>query len=315
MVYNTTSIPYQPSDINATLFRLTECLPKHELKLIYQEATDCEIALLKEIRELQSSAGILSNTYREMTDLETTVISIDESTQRSNRNPTLPLIRIPLAYDPTSHGPNYLESTEDMLITDFTPPDRYSTLSALLGRLRDPYDIPPRPYSAIARYRYAATIAAKQRQTSNRKKNPHTVHATDVEQRQRVRERQELLCKLVTKKCYTESQSDVTKLLALWKRISNHRTATVFRKAVQTNEAPGYADRISFPMDLGLIRKMIVAGFITSYQEMHKKMGLICHNCVKFNGRESDYGILTREFERYLDDCFLNVVEKLEKLG
>ena len=34
----------------------------------------------------------------------------------------------------------------------------------------------------------------------------------------------------------------------------------------------------------------------------------ICHNCVKFNGRESDYAILTREFEDYVDEKILEVV-------
>jgi len=61
-------------------------------------------------------------------------------------------------------------------------------------------------------------------------------------------------------------------------------------------------------MDLSLIRKMIVARMIKSYANLHQRIALICHNCVKFNGRESDYAILTREFEDYVDEKILEVV-------
>ena len=55
-------------------------------------------------------------------------------------------------------------------------------------------------------------------------------------------------------------------------------------------------------MDLSLIRKMIVSRMIKSYASLHQRIALICHNCVKFNGRESEYAILTREFEDYVDE-------------
>jgi hypothetical protein len=41
---------------------------------------------------------------------------------------------------------------------------------------------------------------------------------------------------------------------------------------------------------------------IKSYASLHQRIALICHNCVKFNGRESEYAILTREFEDYVDE-------------
>ena len=53
---------------------------------------------------------------------------------------------------------------------------------------------------------------------------------------------------------------------------------------------------------------MIVARMIKSYASLHQRIALICHNCVKFNGRESDYAILTREFEDYVDEKILEVV-------
>ena len=109
---------------------------------------------------------------------------------------------------------------------------------------------------------------------------------------------------------YTAKQVDNTALLALVKRISNHRTATVFRRAVNPLEAPGYTDRILFPIDLTLIKKMVICGYITTFEELHQNIGLICHNCVKFNGRDSDYSMLTREFENYVDDSFLDFMQK-----
>ena len=49
--------------------------------------------------------------------------------------------------------------------------------------------------------------------------------------------------------------------------------------------APGYTERIGFPIDLSLIRKFIVSRVIKSYKDLHQRIALICHNCVKFNGR------------------------------
>lgn len=74
-------------------------------------------------------------------------------------------------------------------------------------------------------------------------------------------------------------------LLTVWKKINSHRTAVVFRRPVNPKEAPGYSTRILFPMDLSLIRKMIVSKTITTLEQLHKWIGLICHNCVKYNGR------------------------------
>ena len=54
--------------------------------------------------------------------------------------------------------------------------------------------------------------------------------------------------------------------------------------------APGYKERILFPLDLSLLRKMIVARMIKSFASLHQRVALICHNCVKFNGR---YVVLT----------------------
>ena len=44
--------------IKPTLYRLTEGLPRHELKLMENEAKECEAALLEEIRILEQTIGI-----------------------------------------------------------------------------------------------------------------------------------------------------------------------------------------------------------------------------------------------------------------
>ena len=77
--------------------------------------------------------------------------------------------------------------------------------------------------------------------------------------------------------------------------------------------APGYKERILFPMDLSLVRKMIVARMIGSYAALHQRIGLICHNCVKFNGRESDYAVLTRDFEDHVDERVLEAVAEMAR--
>ena len=107
---------------------------------------------------------------------------------------------------------------------------------------------------------------------------------------------------------YRKKHEDTTVLLALWKRMSSHRSAAVFRKPVNPREVPLYAEKIAFPIDLSLIRKMITMGVISNFCELHGRIGLMCHNCVKFNGRESDYGMITREFESYADDSIMNCV-------
>jgi len=59
--------------------------------------------------------------------------------------------QLPLAYQPGGGGSqsnggvghiNYLSSVDEILATEFTPPDRYFTVSAVLGRLKDPVKLP-----------------------------------------------------------------------------------------------------------------------------------------------------------------------------
>jgi len=96
---------------------------------------------------------------------------------------------------------------------------------------------------------------------------------------------------------YSREHSATEKLLAVWKKLYMHRSSLVFRRPVNPKEAPGYTDRIRFPMDLSLIRKLILSRHVRNYEGILKQVHLIGHNCVKYNGRESDYALVTREFE------------------
>lgn len=180
-------------------------------------------------------------------------------------------------------------AVDRMLSMEITPPDRYFAISALFGRLREPLAPPLPPNSTIA----AARRANKKRKTNN------TTDASYPHSMIQLRSTPE----------YIRIHKDSTQLLAAWKRLSSHRTAAVFRRPVNPKEAPGYTDRIPFPIDLGLIRKMITASIIKSWADFHQRLTLICHNCVKFNGRESDYGIVTREFEAHLEEVLLQLIQ------
>jgi len=107
---------------------------------------------------------------------------------------------------------------------------------------------------------------------------------------------------------YRRDHTTPDKLLAVWKKLSTHRSSLVFRRPVNPKEAPGYTERIRFPMDLSLMRKLIMSKHIQTYKGILKQVHLIGHNCVKYNGRESDYALVTREFESVATEYVWNAV-------
>lgn len=244
------SAPSTKSDddvVDATLFRLTQGLPRAELQMIISEAEACEAELLKEIELLEQAAA---------------------NPEASKDNPEVKAI---------------LQSV-------LTPMDQYWTASALLGRLRDDLMMPRIPTAAASPYSLMPPA--------------HSKHpAVDASS----------LLALQDIPAYTQKHDQPTHLLSLYKKLQSHRSALVFRKPVKDEEAPGYSDRIRFKMDLGLMRKLITAGTIASYQDFHQYTALISHNCVKFNGRESDYGMLAREFEQAADEMIRAAVLGLKK--
>jgi hypothetical protein len=185
-------------------------------------------------------------------------------------------------------------SVDQILNTEFAPPDRFFTISSLIGRLRDPLAVPLPPTSSRRALQQQHHL--QQQQQGKRKTDAQAL------------DRYQTLLELESHPEYNRKHDDPTQLVAAWKRVSSHRTAGVFRRSVNPKEAPGYTDRILFPIDLQLIRKMISASIIQSYCDLHHQLLLICHNCVKFNGRESDYGIVTRDFEAQVEEVLLQLI-------
>jgi hypothetical protein len=51
---------------------------------------------------------------------------------------------------------------------------------------------------------------------------------------------------------------------------------------------------------------------IVSFADLAEALGWISHNCVKYNGRESDYGLVAREFEHMVDETIWQAVQSFE---
>ena len=136
--------------------------------------------------------------------------------------------RLPLPYQPGGEPGkghiNYLDSADAMLETEFSPPDRYFAISALLGRLREPMKLPYPPNSLRAADFSLNTKSKKNEQELEERKIRLAL------------EKQQSLLLLDTSEIYHMEQPDTTALLALHKKISSHRTAAVFRKPVNPAE-------------------------------------------------------------------------------
>lgn len=218
--------------VDLSLFRLTYGLPRRELRLIVQEATECEAFLLDDIRMLE----------------------------------------LALQSDPIDgEGDNIGDSTTLSFVLDslLTPLDRYWTASALLGRLRSDLCLP-------------SLLTAKRGDTNHSKPQARHMHMTSIQDEKAFIELQTSMNALA-KSFYRDTIPAAT-LLTVWKKISSNRAAAVFKKPVRTEDAPGYAERILFPMELSLIRKRIVTNQIQTFSDLHAALGLISYNCVKYNG-------------------------------
>jgi Bromodomain len=154
------------------------------------------------------------------------------------------------------------ESVKAILESQLTPLDRFWSASALMGRLRNDMQVVPPPNSLALEHTTGGTRGPKR-----------------IDDERRL---QGLLNDNM--KLYSEEMISNQTMLGLWKKISSSKTALVFKKPVRDEEAPGYSDRIKFPIDLSLIRKRIVANDIQTFESFHAAIGLISHNCVKYNG-------------------------------
>lgn len=251
------------------MYRLTKGLPRRELKLMIEESKSCEQAILEEIEQLEKGLG------------EKVASQIKEE-----------------------------ETAElDMILeSDVTPADTFYTVSALVGRLRADMAVPLPPNSTLPEHRLQTGLVGPPNKKKKKDANKDVPKKETEESTLDTHEKRKQLLALEQNPEYTKEHATPTALLALWKKISNHRASIVFRRPVNPKEAPGYAERIVFPMDLGLVRKKISARMIKSYADLHQHIGLIAHNCMKFNGRESDYGVVARDFEANADEFVLVAV-------
>lgn len=265
--------------VDPALHRLTSGMPLHELQNMVKEADDCERALIEEIRILEKEAGVAESD---------------------------------LTAPPTGSSgpmPAHFANVDDMLASDLSAASGFYGVSALLGRLRGPLEMPLPPNAP------AQQVAKK---GGRPKKNPGASAAAaaggDGKEEIERKEKDAALAKtrallaLSKDPTYTKPLENNAPLTALCKKIANHRTSMVFRRPVNPKEAPGYEERIPFPIDVSLVKKMVQAGQIRSFRDLHERMGLISHNCCKYNGRESDYGAVSRDFEAYVDDAIISAV-------
>ena len=155
---------------------------------------------------------------------------------------------------------------QNMLESPITTLDRFYTASAVLGRLRNDMAVPSasnlKAPNRTATEKASLAVESNEDKAFNEFTDPNSpLHLI-----------------------YTETVVDPETLLALWKKISMNRAAFVFKRPVKSDEAPGYTDRIYFPMDLSLVRKRIITNNIQTYVDFHNALALISHNCVKYNG-------------------------------
>jgi hypothetical protein len=301
--------------VEQVLYRLTEGIPRMELKLVANEADDCEKALMQEIQMLeaalkeevgplklpgstedpetqQNKAAAAAAVNKETTtknapqaagqkdgenkaDTATGKAESKDGEKKKESVATEPKDAAAAPKEDTITDTEKLDDTVNMLLENpLTPLDRtYFNLSALLGRLRDDLAIPAirKPHPALL----AATAASS---ASNKKKKTSASNVPTATYPQ--------IVALGNNPHYTYVHPEPpTFLLQVWRKVASHRTAMVFRRPVKPEEAPGYADRILFPMDLSLIKKMISARIICTFSELHQRIRLISHNCVKYNGR------------------------------
>jgi Bromodomain len=320
VVVNTTS-NHGGSDLERTLYRLTRGIPKSELRLMVSEADECEKALREEIAIMEQAlthgidgaASAAADAAMASTDGGGGGVGEESTTT-------------------TIHT---------ILESPYTPMDRFWTYSALVGRLRgDVFAIPSlfalrdekhpdhvRAMDALEKQQQqqqqssqptasaeASSLSAAPEQASSSTSTTTTVSvksagrpATAAAAAADANSNNRALLALMDSPAYHRIETSAN-ILACWKKIFTNRAAIVFKKAVKPEEAPGYVDRILFPIDLSLIRKMIVTRHIQSYATLHQYIALISHNCCKYNGRESDYGIVARDFEGMADHIIRTTV-------
>ena len=307
---------------------MTDGLPRSELLAIVSESEQCETQLEEEIRLLERAQLLQQQQQPQQTkttkkmkrkkrekrkkggDDEDDADGNDENAMDEDDDPD----------DVDDDNDGNAEALQSVLESPFTPLDAVWTASALLGRLRGELSLPRHP--ALEPWVPTTTTT-----TSTTTMGPTSVgtgttggnnnnnkgagggeSAATIVAAPPPNHLPRQLLELQQHPHYAIPHDNPHILLALHKKVSAHRSAAVFRRPVKVDEAPGYDARILFPMDLSMVRKQILARQINSYADLHRRLGLIAFNCLKFNGRESDYGAVAKDFERAADEMVWHAV-------
>jgi Bromodomain len=267
--------------IEKALYRITAGLPKRELRSIIQETNSCEATLLEEIRVLEEALLSLQDSRNEDTTSNIPTGSIDK--MEIEEDPLAVTTTATTATSTTATSSNFKNdgtknkkmtiNIDRMYDSPITPLDAFPTVSGLIGRLHN--DI----MSAAVPSMTTMNDSTSSTDTNVRR---CTIPTDIIEVERSLEELTNTSSPLYKVYCETIVAIDI--LLTIWKKISINRAAFVFKRPVKSDEAPGYTDRIYFPMDLSLIRKRIITNNLQTYVEFHNALALISHNCVKYNG-------------------------------
>jgi hypothetical protein len=79
-------------------------------------------------------------------------------------------------------------------------------------------------------------------------------------------------------------------LLEEWHWVTSMDCLELFANEV---DIVGYSDYVKHPMDLGTMKEKVINGEYHSPEDFHKDMNLMFENCVVFNGKESEVGLVS----------------------
>jgi hypothetical protein len=76
-------------------------------------------------------------------------------------------------------------------------------------------------------------------------------------------------------------------VMHVWKQISEHKNALIFKERVTNEDAKGYEETVLRPMDLGTIKKNIETGVLTGTREFEHAVMLMYANALVYNKDDS----------------------------
>jgi len=91
----------------------------------------------------------------------------------------------------------------------------------------------------------------------------------------------------------------IAPLMKVWRAISQHRFASVFKNPVSLEEAPDYDDIIKRRMDLSTIKKRLEEGITTTSMEFHRDLILMFQNAMIYNPKDSDVYMMAVTLKKF----------------